>query len=59
MPSEDSTGLWDAWNSLVETPEPGKVIETAGGGRQRDIIWEIPVHSLIQTTDEHGTVQNK
>ncbi len=33
---------WEAWNTLVETPKPGRIENIAGDGRQREVIWGIP-----------------
>ncbi len=37
-----SAGVWDAGNSLVETPKRGRIMNMADSGRQRAVKWEIP-----------------
>jgi len=39
-----------AWNSLVGQPNPCMIVSIAGGGRQREAIWEIPVQRSIGMT---------
>jgi len=38
---EGSGRAWDAGKYLVETPQHGILAKIAGGGRQREVIWEI------------------
>ena len=40
--SPDSARARDAVNSLVKTPRSGRIGNIAGGGRQREGIWEMP-----------------
>jgi hypothetical protein len=32
---------WDAWNSFVKGPRGRRIVNIAGGGRQRAVIWEM------------------
>jgi hypothetical protein len=36
-----SARVWSPWNWLAEQPNPGRIVNTAGGGRQQEVIREM------------------